>query len=515
MREQAKPAWAGVATMVAFFACAYTFYSNTLCVLYGSYDTGWIIRTGQYILQSGFPSETLFSWAVQPQAYVAYQWLFAIFNAVLFEIGSLWLVGFVACIAASILILFALPQVWIRKGIPAAIPLAVLAVVQTPHWFNARPQICSYFFLLATICILEKNRSTGSKFIFLLPLLMVLWINTHAFWSIGLLAVVVYLIAHIVREKKIPPALAVTTALCIAAIGLNPYGLQLPAYLATFANGSQYSKIYELHSWITSPHYWWTLFYVPFAAWLLHRYRKSVPAEGIILCAIACVAALCMRRFEPVFVIMSWPSVGTALAQIDWAKKFGEVKRPVLRTLATACVALVVPVFAWYAHFPTLPSAWMVYTEDTYPLLKIVQENTKADERLFHTPVIGSWLLAMNGQKPVFVDSRFDAYPKQFLEMVDRYLEASPATLQFLDQNGFNHIVIRDDMPLALMLMSSPNWTIALDDGMVSWWTRTTNQPQISVETLPPHIAKATLELQQLRQQHLQRALAGSNARPQ
>jgi hypothetical protein len=529
MQERRNAAWSPIATAVAFSLCVYTFYSNSLCALYGSYDTGWIVRTGQFILEHGLPQQTMFTWAVDGQPYVAYQWLFALLSAKLFEAGSLWLVGFAACVASALLLFIVLPRVWTAKNIPLWTPLAVLALVQTPHWFNARPQLCSYFLLVVFLSILEKYRrstSQSTKWLFALPPLMVLWVNAHSFWFMGLGAIGIYLISDIARSRKVPFALLATAIACTAAIAVNPYGMQLPAYIMTFADGSQYNKIYELLPWLSSSEYWWTSLYIPFLAFMLAKYRKAIPAEGFAISIITAIAALCMRRFEPVFIIASWPYLGVAVADLlrtaqAPALRGQEVHRPkriTLQRFGYAAIALAVPVVSWYSHCPTMPSAWMVYTEDTYPLLKIVQAHT-ADSRVFCPPTMGSWLLAMNGEQRVFVDSRFDAYPKRFLKVVDECLAASPKTLSRLNQLGIEHVVVRDDMPLAHLLISSPDWYLALDDGWASWWIRESESAkldewQLNNDTLPPHIATATAELREVRSKHLRRLyseLAGND----
>jgi len=426
--------------------------------------------------------------------------MFAAACAALYKVGSLWLVGLASCVGSALLIFWLLPRIWMNAGVNPALTFLTLAAVQTPHWFNARPQLCSYFFLLAFLSILEKYRKDGSKLLWLLPPLMVLWVNVHSFWFIGLFALITY--TAVSRCKKL---LAVTAA-CIAAVFVNPYGAQLPAYVAAFATPQQYSKIYELQPWLTSAEYWWTLLFVPFAAFVLWKRRAQIPTAGFILAAVATVAALLMRRFEPICVLMAWPYLAIALAPSavpSATARFGWKK------FALPAAALALPVFTWYSQFPTLPSAWMVYTEDTYPLLKIVQDHV-GTERIFETPIIGSWMLAMNPASEVFVDSRFDAYPKQFLQRVDDCLEATEPTLDQLDQMGIQHVVVRDDMPLAHLLISSPTWYVALDDGMVSWWIRTSDTArltewQIDDMGLPAHIATATAQLRTVREQHLQR----------
>ena len=166
---------------------------NNIYALYSNLDLGWLLRTGQYIQQSGFPDKTLFEWTNLDHPYVAYQWLFELGVTVLFNAGSLWLVGLTANILSGLLIFAVLPSMWATRKVPLVFPFVLLALAQTPHWFNARPQLISYFFLLALLQLLELNRNKPeSKSIFLIPFLFMLWCNIHTFWMLGIVILAVY-----------------------------------------------------------------------------------------------------------------------------------------------------------------------------------------------------------------------------------------------------------------------------------------------------------------------------------
>ena len=83
-----------------------------------------------------------------------------------------------------------------RNGLVAA--AAALVVGYAAHYFaDMRPQMMTYLFLALLLLILERDRSIpGSRARWLVPPLMLLWVNFHA----GFMAGVTVLLAAAVGE---------------------------------------------------------------------------------------------------------------------------------------------------------------------------------------------------------------------------------------------------------------------------------------------------------------------------
>ena len=63
---------------------------------------------------------------------------------------------------------------------------------RTPS-FTLRPQMLGYLFLILTLIALELFRQGKQWAIWFLPLLFLIWINTHGSWIIGLGVIALYL----------------------------------------------------------------------------------------------------------------------------------------------------------------------------------------------------------------------------------------------------------------------------------------------------------------------------------
>lgn len=498
-----------ILTIFAVAVCIIAFTANSLCVFHTCYDAGWIIKTGEYILDHGIPEKDMFSWTNAGHQLIAYQWLFSLALGFLFRAGSLWLVGLAINFLVGLLVFFILPNNWISRGIPAFLPYILIALSMNPAWFNARPQLCSFFLLYAFIAILERYRTSqtsNAKWLIMLPPLMVLWANVHIFCFVGVILVGVYFACKAIKARNIDMPLLFSFIASALATLVNPYGAGLPMHFWTFVSASQYFNIAELQPWISIPQYFWNVLFVPTSIAIAYRGRNNIPAEGFLVMGIALLAALFMVRFEPVFVIASWPYLGTALASIDMFKQAAGSQAKNRARILEVVATLLIPLLAWTIQCPSQLNAWLALTDAEYGFLSGIFKNyLTADDRVFSPPVVGSWLIGM-GKFPVFIDTRYDMYPRDFIQQTVACLNGSQGCLKSLSSWKVNQIFINDNMVLTLKLLQSPDWILVLDDGELSWWMKRNETAQkkiadwgltddkIKSAHLPPYIISKTVE---------------------
>ncbi|MBY0548199.1 MAG: hypothetical protein K2W95_12970 [Candidatus Obscuribacterales bacterium] len=487
-----------LASAATFANCVRLFSNDCSFALKESFDTGWIIKTGEVILQNGVPMSDIFSWTFPDRAFVAYQWLFEVAAALVFKAGGLWSVGLAACLLTGTLYFYVLPKMWLQKNIPLCIPFLFLSLVLTPHWFNARPQLVSYFLMLGFVAILEKFRLSGRpRSLWLLPLLTLFWANIHSFWCIGLLLVGVYLGVDVLcgwktKPSTISPLLPVAMA-SVAATLATPYGSRLLSYIWTFFDGSQYLEMFEVYPSFTSPDAIFVLGFLGAALLTMLRKRAAIPPQGWIITIGAIVAALAVRRYQSVAVLLVWPYLGMALQCVDWSQWYSKMeasKSALLNTFASPgqmklgtniflfAIALLVSAGCWCAKHPTERDARNVYLEESADLLQLAGHYLKKGDRLFNDATTGDWLVLLN-QGPVYLDTRYDMYPKQFCHNSFACAYGAPGALEHIQKSGITHIVIRDDFtPIGKLLQSSKEWTLIADNGHLSMWGRANQNDQ-------------------------------------
>src|ERR1041384_5427677 len=160
-------------------------------------DTGWHLRTGEWILANGrVPQQDLFSYTHAAQPWYAWEWLWD----VCFGYLNLHF-GLAAVIAASMLLICCTSGMLYRLALrKCANPLIAFVVSMlaaasaTIHWL-ARPHLVTMVFTVIFLKILDEAyiKATGrkteegvplhgfatKKLLWLLPALMVLWTNLH------------------------------------------------------------------------------------------------------------------------------------------------------------------------------------------------------------------------------------------------------------------------------------------------------------------------------------------------
>jgi hypothetical protein len=506
-----------ICSIVTFLNCLRLFWNGTESILFGSFDTGWIIKVGGYILGHGIPRQDVLSWTCAGLPFVAYQWSFELAAAALFAIGGLWLVGLTSCVSSAILYLWILPQMWLKRGIPAAVPFFALSLVLTPHWFNIRPQLVSSFFLLAYVSVLQHFvRTRDIRILLVLPVLTVLWVNAHLFWSIGLMLICIYAVCDLWRyyfkPKKIgsvtpiagsgikvfgrsPWPLLFCLLVCAAAVFLNPYHKSLVSYLISFLNGHQYMGMYEVMPSAILREAVFVLLYLTLVWRILWIKRQHVPLEAWLITGIATVAAVFVRRYESVAVLLTWPYLGDVLRQLEWPSFWQLQSKFALsmqrQIFVLPLFAILIAVAAWCVRYPTGVSANAAYTEGAYPLLRFIAGYLKNSDRTFNDPTTGDWMI-FTSTAPVFIDTRYDMYPRLFCHDVFACMAGAPGALDYIKSYRCSHIIVRDDFaPICKVLENSRDWQLTCDDGTISFWS---NLQQDTAERLRlHHIADADL----------------------
>ena len=463
-----------VLALACISLCVFQLWSNCPFVLFLSVDTGWMLAIGKDILQTlAIPHADPYSWTNPSLPFVAYQWLYEVIIATLYKINGLWLVGLISFLLSGLLYLFLLPQIWIARGVPAFAPYLILSIAPATHWFSCRPGILSAYFLIATIFLVEQNRTAPSKRIWLIPCIFVLWANIHTFWSIGLLVLIVYLLCATIRKEKNSTTLLLVFLTSMLATVLNPYGTDLHVHLWTFLNGSQFREIQELVPLTSSSAAFPTGIFLALSWAVLLWQRKSIPLEGFIISAITTIMAISMVRFEFVAKISCWIYVGIGIAQIQWSKNFFHI--PDLKKWKTAqfLAAMLASFLIWLNAFPSEQVAWNAFMDSSEPIIDFVSKHLAGDSsnRLFNESATGSWLIA-KGYSGVFSDTRYDMYPKSFLNQQENFLQGKDV-FDFIRAWNLNTILIRDSSTeLYLQLLSAPDWNIVLDNRKYSLWLR-------------------------------------------
>jgi hypothetical protein len=161
-------------------------------------DFWWHLRTGQYIVEThSVPRVDVFSGTVAGQTWVTHEWLSEVFIYVLFALGSypVLMLTFAAIITLAFAFVYARCEG--KPYLAAAFSLLLAALATAPTW-GVRPQMISLLLTSVFLWVLEKWRvdagdHKGHLYAWVLVPLMILWVNLHSGFALGLAIIAIYL----------------------------------------------------------------------------------------------------------------------------------------------------------------------------------------------------------------------------------------------------------------------------------------------------------------------------------
>ena len=211
-------------------------------------DTGWHIRNGEHILRSlTVPQVDYFSWSMAGRPWYAWEWLYdVIVGAIHIRMG---LNGILVFSGLLIAITFALLFRCIlarTRDFTVSLLLALLAAFAAQVHMLARPHILTWSFTLFSLTLLLRFQSGKHRALLWLPPLMLLWVNVHGGFLIGLSLIAIFLAGSLwswcsnkdphsrLESKKSAARLGTVLVLCFLATFVTPYGYRLHAHIASY-----------------------------------------------------------------------------------------------------------------------------------------------------------------------------------------------------------------------------------------------------------------------------------------
>src|SRR5579862_2093288 len=203
-------------------------------------DLWWHIRTGELILSTHrWATTDPYSYTSFGAPWMSCEWLGDVLFAAVYRVAGLRGLEALLVVLASAVMLALYGLATLRSGnskagfVAAAVLLALANVS-----FNLRPQMLGYLFVILTLIALERFRQGKGRAVWLLPVLFLIWINTHGSWIIGLGVIGLCIACGLVDfqmgslearrwSKSERLRLETVFMLCLAAISITPYGTRL------------------------------------------------------------------------------------------------------------------------------------------------------------------------------------------------------------------------------------------------------------------------------------------------
>ena len=353
-------------------------------------DTGWHIRTGEWILENrSVPVTDLFSFSRSGAPWFAWEWLSDVLMAL---VHRSWGLAGVAALAGCLIALAAMvlfrSMLWRGAHVLVALAVVLLATGASSIHYLARPHIFSLLLLAVSLWLVERDRRAASPAVWLLIPLSAVWINLHGGFfalpaTLAVLAAGTCVEAGLDRRQRsmkwaAARRLAALTAATLGASLLNPYGIGLHRHVAKYLTSDWIrgavdefqSPRFRSESLL---HFELLLVAALLAAGTLLARRRVADALLVIFWA---HLALTSVRHVPLFVIVNAPLVAVEISRLweGWrssAKSVGGILWTLGEDLAAgfgrfsfwapvlAAVMLLTPADRWPSDFPAsrFPSA--------------------------------------------------------------------------------------------------------------------------------------------------------------
>jgi hypothetical protein len=211
-----------------------------------------------------------------------------------------------ATVYTSILVFIFIWMQRLNKGILPLV-LTFLMGMLLRDYPNERPQLFSFLFMPILLYLLEEVTQTVKSrrlVLIALPLIMLVWANTHGAYILGVVLVVIYLSSHLTecaihrREPDYPFIVSAVAGITITV--LNPAGLlawteslhSLSSYTSTITEyRSPWRMAITFHNWY--PAYWTYVFI--FAGVALTSWRTMKTNHLLVLAALTLLSLTAVR----------------------------------------------------------------------------------------------------------------------------------------------------------------------------------------------------------------------------
>ena len=479
MRMQRLVMWI---TLLAIFAMAARVSVDT--------DTWWHLRAGQWIVENrSIPQTDPFSYTRDGESWQYPGWLVEVPMFILFQVGgpgvlNLWTAGMV-----TLAFLF----LWhTLAGGPflRAFALVLAATASAVYW-AARPYLVTFLLAAVFLWILEDYRWRKYDRLWWLPLLMIVWVNSHGGFVVGIILWGVYftnsLVAWIVSRyrfielespTRVVQRLLLVGALLLAVILINPSGMAMYSYaFKTVGIGALQDYIQEwqslnFHLLHVQPFAWLLLLtfgvvgasrqrlaLTDFLLFAGFAYMGLLAGRNVALFALAAPIVL-TRHAAPLLAVLGRKFGYTGVS--DDTYKSGRYRYLNWVLLVLVVLAVIIK------SLSVMPLA---VNENAFrqgmPIDAVEHLRQSAPSgRLFNSYNWGGYLLWALPEYPVFIDGRTDLYNDEVIDQWLQVMRAEPGWQQVLADYQVNLIMVENGSTLDRVLEDEPGWSLTYEDDL-------------------------------------------------
>lgn len=437
-------------------------------------DTWWHIRSGEHTLNKGVIYSDPFSFTKAGAAWTNHSWgaqilLYLVWKAA----GNLGLALYTSVLAtAGMAVIYRMCEgsVYLR-----AFALVLGAATAAVFW-SPRPQMLSFFFSAIILYLLFLYKRRQQDRLWLIPVVMLVWGNAHAGFSIGFIFLGAYIAGEILGNvfnrggEHVIPLVGVRKLVMVAVVSaavlvINPYGLEmLKVPFQTISIGALREFIQEWNSPNFHERQTW-----PFIGLLLGilgfvgASSKKLDWTDFILVSGTAFMGLLAGRNIAVFAAAATPVLtyhaDALLNERGWAIR--PMRRMTQRMVRLNWLLVVVISLGALAKVLLVVDAETVaLAQERYLPVRVVAflHEQRPPGPMFNSYNWGGYLMFALPEYPVFVDGRTDLYGDEFLLNYVRTVSGGSIWRDTLAQYDVNLVVVEAGSGLANHLAHEDGW---------------------------------------------------------
>ena len=465
-------------------------------------DLGFHLKAGKWIVENRtVPDHDISTYTVSTHEYIDLHWLFQICIYFIFSAtGYKGLSLLVTFLSFTLLCLLLLRNRMFRIPISITSILLFFGYLIIEPRIMLRPEMFTFIYISLILIILDTYLYTRRNFLFLLPLIMLLWCNSQALFILGFALTGAYFISLVFRDKKIDKKFFLWMIGSVLICFCNPYfikGFSFPIELFTrFEQENifnqhikEFSSISRLNT-LTTKEILFILF--AFLTFLLNllTYRKRKPHEFILLAIFFYLALIALRNI-PLFIIIAFPIASAAWKDVQEkicenfqgyrGKKLIFIQYFAIVLLSTVPVAMAARIYtnAYYVSNRSYNKTGIGLDLDQQPysVASFLVKN-KLKGRIINSLSFGGWL-SWSIPQPVFIDARLEVMKEDFYQEI---FDSWNGGLQRLIEKYNPDLLVYNYQvyyPWTLQLASLPTWRLIYIDGLAAVFAHEGYMPAI------------------------------------
>lgn len=464
-------------------------------------DFWWQFAAGRQIAEHGIPRLDPFSYSsATPRPWIELRWLYCL--AVYQGITHWGLTAVLTIKAAAVAGAFFLIVRCVRPAHMSAFMMlpVFFAVLAARGRLFLRPEIISIVLFAVYLFLLVGFRTTGRRWIWAIPFLQLLWVNSHTVFIMGPVVVGIAALADalsLIRRNRMSAEevqlrlarlreLIILTMFTGIACMANPYGWEgvlFPFQLFRQISGTAFKEfISEFGGVYNSPHSFMSVW--AFDALLglcvvslIANIRRLDGFLTLLTVAMAYLSILAVRNL-PFFAMASVPFIAWNLRETANSIRFQTLGKRLSPIISVAVIAASL----WYTRqlatdrqFLGIISSVQCGSDYAYPEYPIAAERYLRENHLptpiFNTLAEGSYLLA-HGHK-VFIDPRLEVYGEGFFARQIEMLQSRDSLERGVAEFGIKTLFVGIHSRVINHVAASPRWKLVFFDECAAVFVRT------------------------------------------